>query len=273
MQNTTFRILILSVFTSLVIGCADNSSSSNTRGDGGGGNRGQGEVYVDWDSVPEEYNPETVETQFSIDGVEKIKINIFGFNNDFRVIYSDKLEVNSAQFKVFKVSNGSVSWGDVNPRYNFKELSMFATGSYSCSIRVKNRKIADLDGGCYTRMIITLPVGSEVEVYNVGQLVTRRFIPIDTATFLKSFKDEVWKEGKFKTIEDFVNSYKGTRMKPEITCDQLGFVVSEFLLKEEKYKALRMLQAHVTDRENLFAMIESKFSYFEREEARRIVGL
>ena len=122
-------------------------------------------------------------------------------------------------------------------------------------------------------MQIFLPVGAEIEVYNVGALISRRFIPIDTETFLKNVDSATWSSEKFAAIEDFMNSYAGTTKTPKLLAKQLGLVIHDFMMSEEKFKALRRLHRAVMDRENLGSMIESEFNYFDRDQARQIVGL
>ena len=111
------------------------------------------------------------------------------------------------------------------------------------------------------------------EVRNAGSLISKRFSPIETVSFLAQLESVPWANDKFLKIDEFIGSYAGTSKQPSIKSKQLGTVVSGFTLKEEKLKALRLLHTYVPDRENLGKMIEDTFGYFDQDEAKKMVGL
>jgi hypothetical protein len=137
---------------------------------------------------------------------------------------------------------------------------------------VQNGQIVELKGGCYVKVQIIMPIGSEIEVYNKGVLLTNRFIAMDNITFLEQLDDATWAVEKFVVIENFVTSYVGNKV-PTLTCEELGKVIDEFTKGEDQLKALRRLHFYVSDRGNLWKMIDDEFGHFEKEEARKIVGL
>lgn len=117
-----------------------------------------------------------------------------------------------------------------------------------------------------------LPVGAEIEVYNLTHLITKRFIPIDNESFLDQLDDATWAEDIFTVIENFLASYSGSK-KPSLTTYELGKAFHEFRRSDNRFKTLRRLQSFVSDRHNLESMIADEFSHFDRIEARKIVGL
>lgn len=240
---------------------------------GRGNNKPTNPNRINWSAIPSDYNPSIEEFPFNIDGVERIQMDIFGFKNDVELIYSRDLPQGEGRLLLFKVWNESASWGSPQPTKNGKNLALKNYGTYQCSIKTHNGNITALKGGCYVRIQVILPANSEVELYNVGELISKRFIPIDTDAFLKNFMDARWIEEKFASIEDFLNSYVGTSKKPTLDCNQLGMVIDGFSKSDEQFRALRRLHTYVTDRENLGKMIEDEFSYFDRDEARNIVGI
>ena len=204
---------------------------------------------INWSKVSSEFNPSVEEIGFQTSGFEKLSINAFGFDEDVEIVYLPDLQTETGYVRIFKVWKEFASWGDTQARARGTSLDVSSYGSYQCSIRITNGKITALKGGCYVRLQIFLPIGSELEVYNVGQLISKRFVPMDTETFIDQIEDAIRSDDKFVVVID------------------------EFIRSEDRFRALRRLHPFVSDRENLNAMIESEFSFFEREEAKKIVGL
>ncbi len=103
-------------------------------------------------------------------------------------------------------------------------------------------------------------------------MISKRFIPVDSETFIQNFKDARFSDEK-AAIEDFISSYNGMNKTPKLTSNQLGIAVNGFSFKEEKFDTLRKLHLYIIDRQNLNAMIEKEISYFDREEAKKTCGL
>lgn len=263
MKNIQFLLVFF-----LAIACSNSSDDNKS-----GSDIIKKASYVNWETIPAKYHPEINETKFKIDGIERIEVDIFGFNKDVEVVYSSELDSNEGLLKLYSVWDNSAVWGNLNTKASGNELALVHYGSYNCSIEVKNGAIAQLDGLCYVRLQVVLPPGAEIEVYNVGTLISKMFFPIDNSTFLDQLKAATWAEQKFTVIEDFMNSYKSTAKTPSLMTADLQVVVRAFSWKEEKFKVLRRLQMIVLDRENLAKMIEKEFNVFEREEALSIVGL
>ncbi|MBC7370046.1 MAG: DUF4476 domain-containing protein [Bdellovibrionaceae bacterium] len=260
--------------TALLSACGGSSGSSAGNGANNPNNKLQPKNPVDWASIPSEYNPSQENIVFQTVGFEKLNVDAFGFNDDVEIIYSPSVAAGNGYVRLFKVWKESVSWGSLRPRPNGKTLGINGEGTYACSINIRNGQITALKGGCYVKMQIYLPAdGTELEVYSVNQLISKRFFPMDTATFIKQFDDATWDEDKWAVIENYLASYQGMTKVPALTAKQLGTVVGDFIHAEDKYKALTRLHTFISDRQNLNAMIEDKFSYFERPEAKRIVGL
>ncbi len=264
------KVLVLSLLVPLVFLSAcggDSGSNGNEGGPAPQSNR------INWENVPTEFHPTIEDVKFSTSGIDTVKVDAFGFTNDAEVVYSDEVPAATGYVRIFKVWKKSASWGSVSPYVQGATVNIRSQGTYQCSIRIRNGQIIELEGGCYVRLQVFLPRAAEIEVYNVGQLISKRFIPISAETLLKNIDHAVGVDDKFASIDDFLNSYAGLSKVPTLTSVQLGEVIGEFSWKEEKLKALRMLHAFVTDRENLRQMIEKKFSMFEREEAFAIVGI
>lgn len=254
---------------SLLLGCSGGS------GEGKAGNPDQPapKLRVNWNSIPSEFNPSVDELNFNGADFERIKLNIVGFDNDVEVVYSDSMTAGAVSVRVYKVWKKNASFGNISTKSSGKNLDIYNTGSYACSIKINNGNITELEGGCYIRLQILLPTNAQIEVYNVGKLITKRFIPIDNATFLKDFSNAIRTDDKFMVIEDFVKSYEASGKTPSITSDELGKVIKDFIRKEDKLTVLRRLHVFTSDRQNLSGMIDDVFSYFDRDEAKRVAGL
>lgn len=264
-----FAIYLTTVF---LFGCGGSSTSAGNKNNDGLNKPGPIN-RVNWSAVSSEHHPKVEDISFSTDGYERIYVDAFGFNDDVEVIYSNDTPAGHGNLRLFMVWAKHASWGNLSQTPNGKLLNIKNYGRYECSIKIQNGQISQLEGGCYVRLQVFLPIGSQIEVYNVGQLITKRFIPISSDEFLKQIDQATWADDKFVVIEDFLSSYNGTHKSPSLSAEQLGAVVREFVRSEEQFKALRKLHSIVSDRENLGKMIEDKFSYFDRPEARRIVGL
>ena len=224
------------------------------------------------EQVPREFNPEVVDTDFRTDGAEKIEVDVFGFKDDVEVVYAD-MPAGTAKLRAYRVFHDSASWGDLRAQPAGKTVRLNNYGNYSCSIRVANGVIQKLDGGCYVRLQIFLPAGAQIEVYNVGQLLTPRFVPMANEELLKKIGAVAWSDQKFAVIAEYLATYANLRRAPALTTDELGKVLGEFFRAEEKLKALGQLQAYVSNRDKLAALLDREFMFRNREEARRITGL
>ncbi len=261
--------LAIYIFTFALTACGGGSDNNSKTGDQGKpvpANR------VNWDAVPPNYNPRVDDTGFSLNGAERVEVNMSGFNSDVEVVYAD-LPAGTGLLKVYRVFKDSASWGSLQPQLSGTTLNLKTYGTYECSISIRNGAITDLKGGCYVRVQIYLPNNAQVEVYNVGQLLTKRFVPVTTEIFLTNLRRATWAEQKFAVISDYVSSYANVGGRPAMTSAQLKTALREFNHSDEKLKALTQLQAAVTDRENLKAVLDFEFSFRDREEARRITGV
>lgn len=229
---------------------------------------------LNWDAIPEEYHPEIEDENINLINVDKIELDIFGFDDDVEVIYDQNLDGNQGILRFYTVWYKTARWGQFNKRASGEKLKLYQTGQYSCSISIKNGAIESMgEGMCYVRIQMVLPVGAEIEVYNVGRLISRRFFAMTTLEFLEKFDDATWADDKFIVIEDFIESYRELSGTPQLLSEQLGEVIEGFNRSDDKFKALRRLHSFVTDRENLGEMIEDEFPRFDQDEAREIVGL
>lgn len=260
-------VLLLSISLAACDNGSDGSGNSNDPSNKATSNR------IDWNSIPSDYHPEVNDVGFHIDGYEKLAVNIFGFDRDVELIYSSDMPADTGFIRLFSVWKKSASFGGTQPRPNGRTLDLYSYGSYACSIQTSNRRITALEGGCYVRLQIFLPKGSEIEVYNVGNLISKRFIAISNEDFLRDIHKATWEKDKFAVIENYLVSYQITKKTPSLTSEELGTVIGEFMRSEDQFQALRRLHSFVGDRNSLLKMIEDKFNYFDQKEARKIVGL
>lgn len=262
-----FKTLILLVVF-LFMACGKNSNETSD-----GGVAGQQANRLNWSSIPSEFHPEIFEENFQTMNMNRIYIDMFGFKNDVEVTYSSTLAQGQGYLRIYSVFKESGSRGSFSSSTSGQNLLLNRYGTYQCSIKTENGKIVSVKGLCFVRMQVILPTGSEIEVYNIKQLISRRFIPIEAEDFLKNFRDASFADGKKAVIADYIASYSGMSRAPQLTADQLGVVIDGFSFKEDMFEVLRKLHVYIVDRQNLAAMIEKEFSYFDRDEAKRICKL
>lgn len=244
----------------------------NKSDDNGGGTVQELQNRIDWDSISSEFSKDTFEENFQTQDVNRVFVDMFSFDGDVEVIYTNSLAKDQGYLKIYTVLKGSGSRGSFSSTVERKNLNLQRFGRYECSIQTKNKQITALEGLCIIRVQIFLPAGAEIEVYNLDKLLTRRFIAMDNETFIKNFKDASFKEGKNAVINDYLASYNAINKRPALLSAELAIVIDGFSFND-KLEALKKLHTFVIDRENLGQMIDSEFSHFDRPEARRICGL
>lgn len=274
-MKTCCKALFNLFFVSTLLSACGGSSPSgdglaNPQGKNPGGHR------VNWAAVPAEFNPSIEDLSFDTRGVNKINVGIAasGFDEDVEVVYDKSLSASDSYLRVYKVWKKSATWPNLTAKNRGDKMELAGYGTSSCAIRTTNGAIVELEGGCYVRVELYLPESSQIEVYSQrGTLKTARFIPISNEDFLSAIDKASFAEGKFSVIEEFLNSYVVTKKTARLMTFELKLVLQEFPFKDDRFKALRMLHAVVTDRNELGSMIEDTFSRFEQDEARKIVGL
>jgi hypothetical protein len=262
--STLFLVLALGL-----LGCSGQAEKSTSDDI----NNPQAQSRVIWERVPPEFNPRVEDVQFQTTQIEKLNINVFNFDRDFEIVYSRNLEPGQGFLRLFRVWSQSSSWGDLTPRKNGKILELRASGSYNCSINVRNGQITSLKGGCYVRAQVHLPVDAKIEVYNVGQLKSKKFFPLSNLEFFQLIKQSFNKKERFLAIEDFLNSYVGTDRQASLSVKELTEVMRYFTTDKDRLEALRQLHRTVMDRDGLKSMVLSEISVFDREEALDIITL
>lgn len=228
---------------------------------------------VEWTAIPQEFNPEVMTDEFDVDRIREIQMNFFGYDDNVRLQYSPDLPKNRAHLAIYKVSKKSRTSVSL-PRAEYREgaLQLRSTGSYECSIQVRNGQVQDLLGACILKVVLTLPSGSLIEVENAGRLISDRHSGMSNEKFLRLLKQAFTRE-KPAVVNEYVRSYAGTGRQPVLATRELSEVLKEFSFSNDKLEILRKLHMYVYDRENLDRMIEDQFTYFDRKKAREIVGL
>jgi len=268
-MKITFVKTLIFVLVFGLLGCS--GEANKTKQDDF--NNPQSQSRVNWEKVPQEFNPRVEDVQFRTNQIEKLNVNIFGFDQDFEIVYSRTLASGQGFLRLFRVWSGSASWGDLTPRKNGETLELRANGTYNCSINVRNGQITALKGGCYVRAQIHLPVDARIEVYNVGQLKSKKFFAISNQEFFQLMKQSFNQKEMFLAIEDFLNSYVGTQKQASLSVKELTEVIRDFRTRKDQLAALRQLHRTVADRDGLKSMVESEFSFFDRQEALDIITL
>lgn len=275
-KKNIIKKLLSVIFMLTVFGCAKSSKDSDPAGgpSGGNGNR-QKQNPVDLSSLPSEYNPSSFEEKFSLQNINQIYFDMFGFKNDVEIVYSNSLSESEGFVKIYTAEYDSEqsSVGSLSTERKNNKRFLSRSGMYACSINIENRKITKLKGLCFLRMEIHIPAGSQIEVYNVQELLTKRYFAVDNATLLMNYKKASYTDDKKAVIEDFLNSYEETNQTPVLYTYELASLLEGFSFATDKFETLEKLQSYISDRNKLSAMIDEEFNYFDREKARKICEL
>lgn len=256
------NILVLCLFSGIVA-CGDSNKNAEPP---------DSEAF-NWDTISSEFNPQIETIEDTLGNAKTISLNLFGFN-DVRLRYSSDLIPGAYRLQLYTVNKDArTSLRGVNARTEDQTLYLGKRGYYECSYSTTNGTISSVKGACYVRVILTLPAGAEVEVYNLDQLISRRFFPMTNEAFLKALQDAWPSSKKTAVVETYLESYRNLRKAPSLSCNEMYKILGNFIYDGEKLEVLRLLHAYVSDREGLSELIDRNFSFGEKEKARRIVGL
>lgn len=183
-QKAFQALLILSIL--FVVGCAptEQASDGGAGGAGSGGSQKPTSNRINWDAIPQYYNPSIQDVQFYTENFKKVYVDYFGFKEDAEVIYSEQVPLGTGFIRSYSVWTGSASWGALSTHSQNHRLNLKRVGNYKCTIQTENGRITVLQGGCYIRLQIILPKGSEIEVYNANQKISKESSTIATDEFL-----------------------------------------------------------------------------------------
>lgn len=212
----------------------------------------------------------------SISNTQVIRMNFFGFTEDVDLIYSSSLPAGKASLDLYTVrsQDAQTTLSGYSLSGGGSEISLFnSSNSYSCSISVENQMIQSLKGSCYVRIVLTLPQDSNIEVYNVGELISPNFFAMSNEVFLQELDQAFTTSAKFEVIDDFLTSYQATNSRPTLISAELDTVLQEFRFSEDRFKVLRKLHMYVEDRNRLREVIQNNFRPSDQGEALEIVGL
>lgn len=250
--------------------CSGGSGSSSDD------NNKQADVYVNWKSIPEKYNPNMSIIPINISGLKYLDTSISGFQRDVKIVYSSGFSKNQGELVLYTVreKKNGFGFGNMHSSQGNSRLSISGGISNNCSISVVNKAIKELEGSCYVAIDIILPTDAKIEVRNIGTLLTKEFFPMEVEYLIGALDKTSGSEEKLKLIDDFFTSYDKHFQKAALDTAEMKEIFSHFGFSDEKLNVLRKMHAAITDRENLGSMIDEVFgSSFDREDAKKIVGL
>ncbi|MFN8790941.1 MAG: DUF4476 domain-containing protein [Bdellovibrionales bacterium] len=228
---------------------------------------------VNWSTVPSKFNPDLHHLTIRTKSVDRIDLDIFKFIDDVEVLTSADVPTDSALLRLFWVSLIPDMRPELKVEVKGRRLSVSGVGQPTCLIRIREGQIEALEGGCYVRLQILFPPKARVEAYNLGKLLTSRFIPLTFEELISGLAKAEASFRKFAWIREYLLSYTSNSKTPTMTTEQLGFVLDFFSDRRERLAVLDQLHRILTDRNNIPSFIDKKFHPSDRDEARAIVGL
>lgn len=237
-------------------------------------------AQVNVTNIPKKYNPKVQVFEFDTNGIKSLKISLPGRldNKNFSLKYDKKNKDGRAVVKVYTAEFESKTSVNglrmVNDDSESLSINMGGNYSYSCSIKIVNKKINKLEGACFIKVEVVMPANSKVEIYNNGSLISKMFYAQKIETLFKNLKQASFDDNKTEYIDAFLDSYKATKNTLEITAEELGLIIGTYSFDRHKIDVLKKLHKFVIDRENLKNLIDSVFTFnSEKKEAYKIVGL
>lgn len=254
------------------LGCSEAIKDEVKESDSG--NQPQSTNEIEWEKVPAKYNPSTEQFDFLITDVKRLYVSPFGNANNVKIVYSNNVKSPNGFLKNYKVWQNQASWGYLGSDFQVGgKLEVNHYGNYQCSIRIVNREITELDGGCYVKIEIHLPVNSKVEVYYASNRISELFHEMTLEELTKSLESALNDSYGLSILDDFIESHKINSKKPAMASRELGSILDFFEQVESKYEVLSKLNLYITDRRNLLEMVNEQFSISQRPRALAILGL
>jgi|GEM_PF-1193259 len=236
---------------------------------------GKAEPKVNWESIPSAFNPQVQSEEFSIESIKAIRLRLQVDAKDVSLVYSDALasQIGTVDIYTVQASDAKTTLRGTSIVAEDDSISVSKFGNYQCALEVENGTLTALQGACYVRVVVTLPVGAKVELYRRGQLVSSRFFAMSVEDLLESLSDLQPRDEKSAVIDEFIQSYQALGRQPVLAATEVGAALSEFSFGDNKLPVLTKLHPFVRDRESLRAMIADQFNSLDEKKALEIVGL
>jgi len=269
---------IIVLATCIGLGTLSCGSTSNSHGTPAPNNENQTIAetndQLDFGKIPKEFNPESEVFAVAELRANKIKVRLPAAHDGLVLKYVDQMKKDAIVFRQYRVWKDSASFLSIGPKIEGVTLEIAGTGTYTCSMRVQNNQLTELNGGCYVRYELELAKGAELEVYYGDKLLTKRFVPISVEEFLSALKKEGFGKNGLTIIDEFVSSYVNVSKVPALLCFELEEVLEVFdLSTENKLEALKRLHQYVSNKADLGKTLDGAFPFSsQREKARQITG-
>lgn len=225
-----------------------------------------------WENVGSEFNPQSSLNDIDIKDVEKILVNVPSAADKVLVKYSPTLPANTAIVKIFTISKDSLTSSNFRRGRRGNTIEM-SDPSQPCKLTAESGHIKDLKGYCYARIEIHLRENAPVEVYSGSKILTDHYYPMSLSDLMKRLDECQEDSERLAQVADFSSSYSETGLRVPLYTTDIVPILRKFQTASPKLQTLRFVQIYIVDRDHLEKMIEDEFEYFDRAEARRIVGL
>ncbi|UYL07804.1 DUF4476 domain-containing protein [Bdellovibrio sp. SKB1291214] len=225
-----------------------------------------------WENVSADYNPQVSQNDMDVKDVQKIIVNVPSAADKVNVIYSATLPADTAIIKVYTISKDSLTSSGLR-RGRVNNIIEMSDRTQSCNLKAAEGRIKYLKGYCYARIDVHLREGAAIEVYSGSRIITNHFQTISLVELMSRMHESQDDTSRLQNVADFAASYSETSQRASIYTSDLTAILRQFQATAPKLQTLRLLHIYVTDRDQLENMIETEFEYFDRAEARRIVGL
>lgn len=225
-----------------------------------------------WENVPAEFHPEVSQNDVNIVDIQRIHLNIPGAMDKVEVIYSSTLPADTGVIKIYSINGDAKTTPSVR-RGRVGNIIQMSDATNTCELKAENGQITDLKGYCYARIEIILRENTPVEVYSGLRILTAHYFAKPLSELLNRLAAVHTDSERVEQVADFAASYQETGTRAQLRTSDLTTILRKFESVPPKMQTLRLLHIYISDRKQLESMIENEFEYFDRAEARKIVGL
>ena len=230
---------------------------------------------INYAQAAEDFSLEEDAFGFRTPGHDYIRMSVPLNDNydDFKVVYDQPQ--GEGFIEITSVVNGSSSENLEIQYSDNREIVLISSGwsQYYCSISISNDVITDVDGKCALKVRVHLPAGARIEIYNNGELKSKRFFGMKEEDFKEYFNSQRSDEDRIKALGSYIKSFSHVGSVLDLEGEVLEYVLRKMNFPDDKMKAFRILHRYISDRVELKKIVDSVFSYFDRQDAYRIAGL
>ena len=213
-----------------------------------------------WSKIPAKFNPEVTTFDLGLEGVKKVDLDLFSFQDDVKITYDDTLEATQAKIEIYWVRSkeaeantwlNTLSAEAQNGTLRIRKSGGGFVSMYACSKKVKNNQLISLAGACYIKIVLKMPKNAQVEIYNVGRLISKQFFVLSDSEVLEKINNGHNLKEIQSLLANYVRSHQNLKQAGTLPLSTIDKIIAR--VKNEKGTPLilqsLLVSVHANDKE------------------------